>query len=81
MKRSVIAILAGVVFLSSLGATRASAQSAAPAITTDEIIKSESLAKLQVLDLSEYEGQTIAYGRLNGVIGTGEKFALRKPGP
>jgi hypothetical protein len=31
-------------------------------------------------DLSEYEGQTIAYGRLNGVIGTGEKFALRKPG-
>jgi hypothetical protein len=31
-------------------------------------------------DLSEYEGQTIAYGRLNGVIGTGEKFALRPVG-
>jgi hypothetical protein len=31
-------------------------------------------------DLSEYEGQTIAYGRLNGVIGTGETFALRPAG-
>jgi hypothetical protein len=33
-----------------------------------------------ITEIDEYLGQAIAYGRLNGVIGTGQNFALRKPG-
>jgi len=34
-----------------------------------------------IVDLNDYTGQTIAYGRMNGIVGTGPTgFHMRKPG-